>query len=179
MPKYPPRRSPKLPYSSSWPGGNVFRLYLSLILSPGLFLKTSTKVLFSSLNTSTCSKTWQCDHCCRWWVCVQQDARQDTKLSTRAPSRPPPPPCLRPPGIWDLHSIHFSVFRARQKRSCALVIYMYLSLYREPAKTSRYRRFPRMWTLTRGLDAIAPGWEHLRNIQGTKTRKYWSKAKSE
>ena len=49
-PKCSARHSPKLPYSSSWPGGNVFRLYLSLILSPGLFLKTSTKVLFSSLN---------------------------------------------------------------------------------------------------------------------------------
>ena len=49
-PKCSARHSPKLPYSSSWPGGNVFRLYLSLILSPGLFLKTSTKVLFSSMN---------------------------------------------------------------------------------------------------------------------------------
>ena len=124
-PKCSARHSPKLPYSSSWPGGKVFRLYLSLILSPGLFLKTSTKVLFFSLNTGTCSKTWQCDHCCRWWVCGQQDARQDTKLSTRAQSRPPPPPCLHPPGMWDLHSIYFSAFRAWQKRSWACVLCMY------------------------------------------------------
>ena len=33
--------SPKLPYSSSCPGGSVFRLYLSLMLSPGRFLNSN------------------------------------------------------------------------------------------------------------------------------------------